>query len=271
MNNKKCPYCGFINFVDAEVCRKCETNLMAEEESYQTSDNERPVYRGGVNSYRQPYQAKSAWTLGKVVACIAGLLFGGVFYTVAVRPIVWGRGGVDWIEYHPDSLPVTVMMPNVPTREEPVLTPLPSGRVSLHAFTSVVPGQGVAGFAYAEFFGVDLSDTSQALDNGLNGLLTKSNSTLVSKTKINDDGMPGLEFEVTPPESAGIKNARGYGKLFISGDRLYLLFITASENTDLLAGKDKFLNAKFEPRPTLPVYKIPPLNIPSPVRRVWPN
>jgi hypothetical protein len=101
MNNKKCPNCGFINFVDAEACRKCETILSWSEESDQTSYNERPVYRGGVNSYRQPYQAKSAWTLGKVVACIAGLLFGGIFYTVAVRPIVWVAGS-GWIEY-PDS------------------------------------------------------------------------------------------------------------------------------------------------------------------------
>ena len=27
MNNKKCPNCGFINFLSDETCRKCETSL----------------------------------------------------------------------------------------------------------------------------------------------------------------------------------------------------------------------------------------------------
>jgi hypothetical protein len=263
MNNKKCPYCGFINFVDAELCRKCETNLSASEDGYQSSYNEPPTYRGGSNAYALPYPTKSGMSAGKVFACVGGLVFGAIIYTFGMG-LIRGHAKVSWVEYHPDGQNITVMMPNEPTREEPEQTPLPMGSITIHSFTSVVSGQGAAIFGYADYSGIDFEDTSKALDSGLNGLVTKSKSTLVSKTPINYQGMPGLEFEVTPPASAGINNGRGYGKLLLSNNRLYILFITASENTDLLAGKDQFLNPRMMQEASRPaMIKVPPMNIPS--------
>jgi hypothetical protein len=265
MNNKKCPYCGFINFMSAELCRKCETNLTAPEESYETAYDQPSAYRGGVNSSAQPI--KSGFTAGKTLTCVAGLVFGAIVYTFGMG-LIRGHANVNWIEYHPDGLSITVMMPNEPKREEPKATPLPTGSVSLHMFMSEVSGQGVAGFGYSDYVGVEIGDTSQALEDSLDGLVKKSNSKLVSKTPINYQGMPGLEFEVTPPESAGIKNAQGYGKILLDHNRLYILFIAASESTDLIAGKDKFLNPMLYDASRPAVIKIPPMAPIEPLPRV---
>jgi len=258
MNNKKCPSCGFINFVQAEACRKCETNLTASEEGHHTSDNERATYRGNANAYALPYPTRGGLSAGKVFACVGGLVLGAIVYNVGMG-LIRGHAKVNWIEYQPDGQGITVMMPNEPRREEPIPPTLPRGSVSMHAFLSEVRGQGVAAFSYADYSGVEIDDTSQALDGALNGMMNKSNSKLVSKTPINYQGMPGLEFEFTPPESAGIKNGRGYGKIFLSNNRLYILFISASENTDLIAGKDQFLNPKIPVAPRLHVFNVPSL------------
>jgi hypothetical protein len=256
MNNKKCPYCGFINFVTAEVCRKCETNLSGREESDQTFNDAPATYRGGTNAYAPPYPTKSGMSAGRVFAGIGGLVFGAIIYTVGMG-LIRGHANVNWVEYHPDGQSITVMMPSEPRREEPTRTPLPAGSVTIHMFTSEVSGQGIAGFGYADYEGVELGDSSQALEGSLDGMLKKSNSKLVSKTPINYQDMPGLEFEVTPPESAGIKNGRGYGKILLRYNRLYILFITASENTDLIAGKEKFLNPEINNGPRPAPIKIP--------------
>jgi hypothetical protein len=268
MNNKKCPNCGFINFVTAEACRKCETNLSEWGESDQTSSYDAPPnYRGGTNAYALPYPTKRGTSAGKVFACVGGLAFGAIVYTFGMG-LIRGHANVNWIEYHPAGQSITVMMPNEPTPEEPTRTPLPAGSVSIHMFMSEVSGQGIAGFGYADYEGVDLSDSSQALEDGLNGLVKKSDSKLVSKTPINYQGLPGLEFEVTPPESAGIKNAHGYGKILLDHNRGYIFIIAASENTALIVGKDKFLNPKMEiglrPAP-IKIPSIAPFQPPPPV------
>jgi hypothetical protein len=205
-----------------------------------------------------------------VIVAIVGSVFGIIVATVAFG-VLRSHARVKWVEYHPEGQDITVMMPNEPTRDEPSHTPLPMGSVTIQSYTSLVPSQGVAAFAYADYFGIDIDNTSKALDDGLNGLLKKSNSTLVSKNPINYQGMPGLEFEISPPESAGVKNARGYGKLLLSGNRLYIVFIIASENTDLLAGKDQFLNPQIAARPQLPVFKISPLPPIKPMPVYQPN
>ncbi|HEX5703868.1 MAG TPA: hypothetical protein VFX97_11755 [Pyrinomonadaceae bacterium] len=259
MNNKKCHYCGFINFVSAEACRKCEAVLSetAEQSAYDSA----PTYRGGVNSYNQPYPAKSRFTLGKACACVLGLSVAVIIYTFGMG-VIRGHAKVNWIEFRPDGQTFTIAMPNEPIREKMDLPPIPNGKISAHVFISEVQGQGVAGFCYADYSGVELSDTAYVLDGALNGLVTRSNSTLLSKNPTNYQGMPGLDFELTPPESAGVKNGRGFGRLLISGNRLYMFFITASEGSDLLAGKDKFLNPQIPPRP--PVWRLDPATLPSP-------
>ena len=257
MNNKKCPYCGFINFVDAEVCRKCETSLLFDEAQHAYYEAP-PPYRGGVNSYNQPYQTKSSFTVGKAVLCVAGLVFGAIVYTFGMG-LIRGHTKVNWIEYHPDGLEMTVMMPNEPTRVEPVLTPMAGGSMSNHTYASVVPSQGTVVFCFIDYNGIYISDevVPQALDAELNGFASRTHSTVISKNPINYQGMSGLEFELSPSTELGAKGSRSYGKMFVNSTRLYFLSITAGDGTDLLANKDKFLSPRINDGPRPPVLKIP--------------
>lgn len=246
MNNKKCSYCGFINFVNAEACRKCETSLISDEAQHAYYEAP-PPYRGGVNSYNQPYPTKSSFGFGKAIVCVAGLVFGAVLVTWGLG-FVRGHANVNWIEYHPDGLDITVMMPNEPTRIEPVVTPMTGGSMSNHTYASVVPSQGTVAFCFIDYTGIYIGDeiAGQALDAELDAFVSRTHSTLISKNPINYQGMTGLEFEVSPSAELGSKGSRSYGKMFVTPSRLYFLSITAGNDTDLLAGKDKFLNPKIQ-------------------------
>jgi hypothetical protein len=244
--NKKCPYCGFINFADAEDCRKCET-VLTELLDHPTF-NDRPTYRGGVSSNRQPYKTERSFTFNKLLICIAGMLFGASVYVMAIRPhvLAFFTGSCDWTEFRPDGTNLTVTMPGPPSKADPGAAPPEARYVLGHTFASEVTGQGVAGFTYVDFpEPKDMSKSEQLLNTALDGSLTQTASTLVSKKMINYYGMPGLEFECVPPEKTFQKPARCYGKFFITSNRLYMLFIAGVEDSELLAGRDKFLNPRL--------------------------
>jgi len=263
MNNKKCHYCGFINFVHAEACRKCEAVLG---DAGEQSIYDRPAaYRGGVNAYNQPYPAQKNFSFLKVfLVSVASLV---------VVTTVLGWGGllnryqrVKWREYHPDGLSFTVMMPNEPTSLEPKLTPLPTGNMSNHTFLATVAGQGTVMFCYVDYTGavIETDRVPEALDATLEEFMTLTKSTLVAKKSITYQEMPGLEFEVSPPAEGSTKISRGYGKIFFNfnSSRLFVLSITANEGSDLLAGKEQFLNPKIPLGPrrlTFDAAKLPPL------------
>jgi hypothetical protein len=259
MNNKKCPYCGFINFVTAEACRKCETSLISDEAQHAYYEAP-PPYRGGVNSYNQPYATKSSLSFGKAIVCVLGLVFGAIAFIWTLGFV--GHANVKWIEYHPDGLEITVMMPNEPTRVEPVLTPTVGGTMSNHTYASIVPSQGTVLFCFVDYHGIYISEevAPQALDAELSAFVSRTHSTLISKNPINYQGMTGLEFELAPSEELGSKGSRSYGKMFVASSRLYFLSITAGNGTDLLASKDKFLNPKIYDGPRPAQIKIPKID-----------
>jgi predicted RNA-binding Zn-ribbon protein involved in translation (DUF1610 family) len=247
--NKKCPNCGFINFIHAEACRKCETNLSCEDGP---SIYDAPTtYRGGVDGYRQAYPTRSGSTalkvVGIVVVCVIML---GVFSALAFTRIS-GKRKVKWIEYHPDGANLTVMMPNKPSRLEPILTPLPSGTMSNHRYISIVSGQGTVMFCFVDFSGqmFEKDQVEQGLNDELDSFVQATKSTLISKKQISYGGLQGIEFEMSPPAELSSKASRSYGKMFLSMSRLYVFSITAAEGSDLLAGKDKFLNPQLPPGP----------------------
>ena len=246
MNNKKCPYCGFINFLQAEACRKCETVLTDLPE--ERPDNGPPVYRGGVSSNRQPYNAKSGLTAGRVFICVAGMLFGGIFYVLVIRPHLLDlfTAKCEWTEYRLAGSDFTVTMPGKPSPVRPDDIPPEVKALSGHIVISEVANQGVATFAFVDSPNqVDISKAEETLNRAVNGSLEKTKSRLISKTSVTVYGMPGVEFECEPPPDTFRKPGHAYGKYFINSSRLYMLFIAGTEGSEVLAGKDKFLNPKL--------------------------
>ena len=244
MNNKKCHYCGFINFVTAEECRKCEAVLTAPGEP--SSFDRAQTYRRGSNAYATPYPTQSRFPILKAFALVVVVL--AVFFTVTRwgLGLVRSGGTVNWIEYNPDGLPITVMMPNTPVRLEPVVTSIPGGgTISQHQYTSTVAGQGAAMFSFADVSGrwLNKADMPRYSEAALQAMLPQLNAALVSKSPIEYQGMPGLEFELKSLDD----DERGYGKLFVSPTRMYMLIIAGHEGTNLMAGKEKFLTPQIRP------------------------
>ncbi len=261
MTNKKCSSCGFINFVNAEVCKKCEAPLAAlpgetppsagyASRSAAPVDPNYSIYNDlhARPAYQAPYPTKSSIPVGKI---ILGVIVGiAILTTVSFRYNLLSRWRINWVEYHPEGLPITVMMPNKPTRIEPVETPMASGRMTNHTFASIVPGQGSVIFCFVEYigFGPGLTQDgmTRALDAELSGFVQRTNSTLISKKEITYEGMKGLDFETEPPDEGGPRVTRAYGRMLITSSRLYFLSIAAASGTELYNSRDKFLDMKMK-------------------------
>lgn len=261
MNNIKCPNCGFINFVQEEFCRKCNTGLHTAYQAqyptqqYPPQQYQQPYYNQTQNygyGYTNQYPSynytdqKKGFPLLKV--------FLGVFIGLVVVSAITGGGTaflkrtakVNWREFRPDGSRMTVMMPSEPKTQEPITTPTQMGSIVNHIYISTVRGQGTAMFCYVDL-PFDINNYSELsperiLDEELNDLLRRTNSTLISKHSISLSGYSGLEFELKTPGNLSEPIEKGIGRFYLKGRQLYLLVLTASESTELKNGSDKFLN-----------------------------
>lgn len=261
MNNIKCPNCGFINFVQEEYCRKCNTGLHTMYQAqYQTQYQpqqyqQQPYYNTQTSNYGYGYanQYPSYYTNQKTGFPLLKV-FLGVFIGLVVVSAITGGGAAflkrtsktNWREFRPDGSRMAVMMPSEPRTEEPISTPTQMGNIVNHIYISKVSGQGTAMFCYVDLpFDVNsYSEISpeRILDEELNDLLKRTNSTLISKHGISLGSYTGLEFELKPPGNLSEPIEKGIGRFYLKGKQLYLLVLTARENTELKTGKDKFLN-----------------------------
>src|SRR5207237_989621 len=104
MNNKKCSFCGFINFVSAETCKKCEAMLVSASEAPQAGETYygQPAQRYAPGRVT-PYSSKSRFPILKGVAYVfAGLVVLSALSGGGVA-LLKSRSKVTWREYHPDG------------------------------------------------------------------------------------------------------------------------------------------------------------------------
>jgi len=255
MNNKKCPNCGFINFLSDETCRKCETSLdvVGNPETYgQQADGSGYGYQ----YQAQPYAAQKSGnaTLIKVLAGVGALIVFAVIAVgvVGVVLVVKSHSRIAWQEFRPGEPGLSVMMPGAPTAHEPVVTPLAIGEMKNYMYTSTIIGQGSALFGMVVFptsFDDNLKiQANKVLEAELDDMLKRTNSTLVSKSSFDEAEIRGLSFEFKPPGNVTPRVDRGFGKMYLTKNRLYFLTIVAKDDSELFAGKEKFL------KPTIPLW-----------------
>ncbi len=252
MNNKKCPNCGFINFLSDETCRKCETSLdvVGNPEPYgQQADGSGHGYQ----HQPQPYAAQKSnnATLIKVLAGVGALIVFAVIAVgvVSVVLVAKSHSRIAWQEFRPGEPGLSVMMPGQPTAHEPVVTPLAIGEMKNYVYTSTVTGQGSVLFVMVVYpTNLDnlKNQADKVLEGELDNMLKRSNSTLVSKSRFDEGEVRGLSFEFMPPGNIAPRVDRGFGKMYLASNRLYLLTIAAKDDSELFAGKEKFL------KPTIP-------------------
>lgn len=158
---------------------------------------------------------------------------------------------VAWQDFRPAQGLFTVKMPSEPIARDPKTDRIASYTMTKHPYESLIRGQGSALYIVVDFspaLSIEGMSYEKMLDAELSGLVTRTSSTLVSKRSITVHGYPGLEFELRPPENLALSSPRNFGKIFMNSEHLYLMGITASEGSELLAGKDDFLNPTFSYR-----------------------
>jgi len=251
MNNKKCPNCGFINFLKDESCRKCFEALDGVATPEVVNSGSGYTYVHGNQTHYQALPQKGMSPIWKVVLGIIALfIFIPTIAGVVIVAKFGHRSKVVWREFRPETTEVTVMMPTEPSRSEPVITPSAVGTITNHVYTATVGGQGSALYCVVDFSS-DLSKYEGSFDKmmeaELNGMVKRTDSTLVNKGQTNIGSFPALIFEMRPSGNLNLTSARSFGKMFIARNQLHVLVITASEKSELFEGKDKFLNPSIPP------------------------
>src|SRR6266550_3696900 len=149
MNNKKCPNCGFINFLKDESCRKCNTNLDApghSDESYSGSPYAHVAEYH--NQFHQPARKKGFPLLKVFLFIFVGLI---VFSALTGAGARFLTTKVEWREFRPNGAAVTVMMPKEPTAHDPVTQTMAFGTMTNHMYTATVGRQGSALYLYVDY------------------------------------------------------------------------------------------------------------------------
>jgi hypothetical protein len=154
-------------------------------------------------------------------------------------------GKVAWQDFRPAQGLFAVKMPSTPKAHESQVERVGSYTMTNHPYESQVRGQGSTLFVVVDFSpAISMEGVSydQMLEGELSSLVRRTSSTLVSKRAISVNGYSGLEFELKPPEKLALASPKTFGKIFMNSEHLYMMGITASEGSELLAGKDDFLN-----------------------------
>ncbi len=152
---------------------------------------------------------------------------------------------VAWQDFRPPQGLFAVKMPAAPIAHDAQVERVGSYTMTNHPYESLVRGQGSTLYVVVDFspaLSTDKMSYEQMLEAELSGLVNRTSSTLVSKHSITVNGYTGLEFELRPPEKLALGSPKTFGKIFMNSEHLYMMEITASEQSELLAGKDDFLN-----------------------------
>lgn len=159
---------------------------------------------------------------------------------------------VAWREFRPSQGLFSVNMPADPIADKPVVMNIQKYTMTKNCYESTIARQGGVVYCVADFsppISVEKVTYENMLEAELNNLVGSSRSMLVSKRSTTVNGYPGLEFEMKPPENLALRSPKNFGKIFMNSDHYYFLMITASEGSELLAGKDGVLDPSLSYRP----------------------
>ena len=216
-----------------------------------------------------------AGSQGKVGVALSGSLFGAIIGLLVIKrrlpilagflivlsclgtlgalaiPILLKPGNVAWRDFRPPEGMFSVQMPAEPVARDWGVEQLANGyRMKKSSYEARVRGQGSALFFVVEYLPslppvADTSVYEKALEAELNNILNNTKSTLRSKEKIKVNGYYGLSYQLNPPENLAMDRPVSTGKIFMNAGHLYVMQLTASESSELLAGKDRFLTPSF--------------------------
>jgi hypothetical protein len=165
---------------------------------------------------------------------------------MALGTVLLMPGKVAWRTFQPAQGDFTLQMPAETTTREPLVERRPAFTMTKHLYESKVWGQGTVLFIVIEYSPVlpvvDRSVYEKALDVELDNYVKNTNSTLLAKQPLACHGYPGLSFELTKPENSAGKRPRTVGRIFMNSQYMYIMQLTASDSSELMANSIKFLD-----------------------------
>ena len=188
---------------------------------------------------------KRRWPiLAGVLMVFSSLAFvGAMMLPILLRP---AKVAVVWRSFQPAQGNFTLQMPAETVARETRVEQVKGYTLTKHPYESRVPGQGGVIYIVVEFSpALAVSDTSmyeKILDAELDNFLKNTNSTLLFKQPLACHGYPGLSFEVKPPENLAMEKPRVLGRIFMNADHLYVMQLTGTESSELIASSIKFLD-----------------------------
>ena len=178
-----------------------------------------------------------------VLSCVA------IIGTFVVSGVLIGSAKVAWRDFRAPQTYFTVQMPAEPIVREPVVTQRGPYMMTKRIYESRVAGQGSTLYVIVNYMPplpTDRVPYEQMLAAEVDAVASATSSTVVSKQSTMVSGRyTGLEVEMKPPANLSLKSPKTFVKLFMNSDQLYLMQITASETSELLAAKDTFLTPQF--------------------------
>lgn len=179
--------------------------------------------------------------VGSIVIFLAASAAGRYAYTF-VRPSLFG-GTVTWQTVTPPGARYDAKLPG-PMKAEQRPLPTPIGTVTAYMYGNEVAGQGYAGIMNADYpIEHDLIvDDSAVLEGAVNGTVTSTKSTLVSKRDIQlPAGYRGIEFELVPAKESGAEVF--VGRVYWVRPRIYVMILMGKRDSQLWKERDVFLSS----------------------------
>jgi hypothetical protein len=153
---------------------------------------------------------------------------------------------VAWRSFQPPQGNFTLQMPAETVARETRVDQVKGYTLTKYPYESRVPGQGTAVYIVVEFSPAlavnERTSYEEILEAELNNFLKNTNSTLLFKQPLACHGYPGLSFEVKPPENLAMEKPRMLGRIFMNADHLYVMQLTGTESSELIASSIKFLD-----------------------------
>ena len=242
MSSQKCSDCGLVNWADATFCKRCNAALQNLNEA------------GGFGPPTQPrlQSEKPASMMIRRYPVLAGLLIVLscvlVIGTFAAIGMLRRHSRVSWRSFRPEQTFFTVQMPSEPIVRDPIVSQHGPYMLTKRIYESRITGQGAAVYIivnYMPAIPTDRVSYEEMLEAELNAAAAVTSSTVVSKQSITVSRYKGLEAELKPPANLALKSPKTFIKLFMNSDQLYVMQITATQKSELLAGKDIFLTPQF--------------------------
>ena len=173
-----------------------------------------------------------------------------VIGTFVVTGVLIRQSKVAWRDFRAPQTLFTVQMPSEPIVRDPIVTQRGSYMMTKRIYESRIAGQGATLYVivnYVPSLPPDRVSYEDILNAEVDALAAGTSSTVLSRERITVSRYTGLEVEMKPPDNLSIKSPKTFMKVFMNSDQLYLMQLTASQTSELLAGKDTFLTPHFSP------------------------